>query len=37
MGKEESKKRAAYVYTKLRDCKVGTDEHYHFYAVVIDA
>lgn len=33
----DPKKKAGYTYTKLKDCKAGTDDHYHFYAVVLDA
>jgi len=34
---KDLKKKAGYTYTKLKDCKAGTDDHYHFYAVVLDA
>jgi hypothetical protein len=36
---EEAKrnKRGEYTYTPLKDCKLGSDDTFHFYAVVLDA
>lgn len=34
---EKDKKRGEYKYTSLKDCKVGGDEQWNFYAVVLDA
>ena len=34
---KQAEKRGEYKYTALKDCKVGEDEHYHFYAIVVDA
>ncbi|TNV79559.1 hypothetical protein FGO68_gene16809 [Halteria grandinella] len=37
-AKEHKKtKRASYEYTPLKDCVVGTDQTWNFYAVVLDA
>ncbi len=33
----KSKKDSHYEYSSLKDCQVGTDDTYHFYAVVLDA
>lgn len=34
---DKDKKRGEYKYTSLKDCKVGGDEQWNFYAVVLDA
>lgn len=34
---KQAEKRGEYKYSALKDCKVGEDELYHFYAVIVDA
>lgn len=34
---KQNERRGEYKYTTLKDCKPGSDEQYHFYAVVLDA
>lgn len=35
--RKKNERRGEYHYTTLKDCKTGTDDQYHFYAVVLDA
>ena len=32
-----AEKRGEYKYTALKDCKIGEDDLYHFYATIVDA
>ena len=34
---KKANKRGEYTYTTLQDCKIGANDQYHFYAVVLDA
>ena len=32
-----AEKRGEYRYSQLADCKIGEDDLFHFYAVIVDA
>ena len=34
---KQAEKRGEYKYSSLKDCMVGEEDYYHFYAVVVDA